>query len=84
MMELGRYTEEAHLDIARQANTVANASVLFVGEAFRTPANAVNCPWYPDIEPLIEALLAAPPDQTQILIKGSRAMRLELLADALK
>jgi UDP-N-acetylmuramoyl-tripeptide--D-alanyl-D-alanine ligase len=84
MMELGRYTEEAHLDIARQANAVANASVLFVGEAFRTPANAVNCPWYPDIEPLIEALLAAPPDQTQILIKGSRAMRLELLADALK
>jgi UDP-N-acetylmuramoyl-tripeptide--D-alanyl-D-alanine ligase len=84
MREMGPYSEEVHMEIALQALKIANARVILVGEEFQATAQDLGCTWYPDVTALNKEILANPPMHAHILMKGSRAMRLELLADSLK
>ncbi len=82
MMELGKYTHEAHQEVAAQAIAIKNASVMFIGDAFREVAQEYGVPWYPNTEALAGLFGTQPPKHTLILLKGSRAMHLESLLAA--
>jgi UDP-N-acetylmuramoyl-tripeptide--D-alanyl-D-alanine ligase len=84
MMELGAASASAHLEIARQAVAVQDARVVFVGSGFQEAAVLYDKTYYPDVNALIRDLGSALPEGSLILVKGSRAMRLEALLDALQ
>ncbi len=79
MMELGEYSVAEHLEIAKRASSLTNTTTIFVGELFRDAADKYYKQWYPDVELLTKAFSKQLLQNALILIKGSRAMRLERL-----
>lgn len=79
MMEMGEYSASEHFEVANVACGVENSVAIFVGDQFRLAASELGRPWYPDVDALKTDLATLLPNNAVVLIKGSRAMRLESL-----
>ena len=87
MLELGEWSEEAHINILHKADTIAERIIL-VGKEF---ANAYakseylqsNYTLYPTTVEVLVALEKEPIDGALILLKGSRGIKLEQLIQSL-
>ena len=87
MLELGEWSEEAHINILHKADKVAERIIL-VGNEFAKAYNkneelSAEYSLYP---PTIEALAALdkePVSDSLVLLKGSRGIKLEILIDKL-
>jgi UDP-N-acetylmuramoyl-tripeptide--D-alanyl-D-alanine ligase len=88
MLELGEWSEEAHINILRKADKVAEKIVL-VGKEFAT-AHAIivkelesDYSLYPTTTEALDAIDKEPLSNRLILLKGSRGIKLEILIDKL-
>ena len=88
MLELGEWSEEAHINILRKADKVAEKIVL-VGKEFAT-AHAIivkelesDYSLYPTTTEAFDAIDTEPLSNRLILLKGSRGIKLEILIDKL-
>lgn len=91
MLELGSFSSEAHARVGRAAASAGLAELLLVGANAEDVARGARelDPDLPvhictDVETLIERLLPALHDHDYILIKGSRAFRMEQVITALE
>jgi UDP-N-acetylmuramoyl-tripeptide--D-alanyl-D-alanine ligase len=84
MMELGTYSANEHMAIAGMAADMTGVTTTLIGEPFREPAKKFGMSWYQDVDALISTIKENKPENTLILIKGSRAMQLERLLAAFK
>jgi UDP-N-acetylmuramoyl-tripeptide--D-alanyl-D-alanine ligase len=85
MMELGSASEELHAEVGRYARTSGIARLLAFGPRARSAAEAFGpgADWFEDLDDLIaEARRSLTPD-VAVLVKGSRANRLERVTGAL-
>jgi len=85
MLELGAGGDELHAEMGAYARNVGIQRMFAVGPRARLAADAFGngADWFPSVEALIAALQAALKPQVTVLIKGSRANRLERVAAAL-
>ena len=88
MLELGEWSEEAHINILRKADTIAERLIL-VGKEFAKAFEAVgeelqaDYTLYPTTTEAKVALDNEPIEGALILLKGSRGIALERLTEAL-
>ena len=82
MFELGESSAHEHKAIVDLAEKLG-LKAIFVGSHFRHPALAAQKKWFADTETLKAHLIEEPLGGYQILIKGSRGMRLEQIVDIL-
>ena len=88
MLELGEWSEEAHINILRKADGVAE-HIILVGNEFAKAFVAVgeelqsNYSLYPTTAEALEALENNPINDSLILLKGSRGIKLENLINKL-
>ena len=87
MLELGEWSEEAHINILRKADTIAERIVL-VGKEFakahsRSEVLQSNYALYPTTAEALVALEEKPISGALVLLKGSRGIALEKLIDKL-
>ena len=87
MLELGKWSEEAHLNILRKADGVAERIIL-VGKEFakaHTKSEGLEAEYtlYPTTAEALEALANEPISGALILLKGSRGIALERLIQSL-
>ena len=87
MLELGKWSEEAHLNILRKADGVAERIIL-VGKEFakaHTKSEGLEAEYtlYPTTAEALEALANEPISGALILLKGSRGIKLEQLIESL-
>lgn len=82
MFELGDSSAHEHTVIVKLTEAL-NLAAIFVGSHFQHPALAANKKWFADTEQLKKHFIDEPIDGHQILIKGSRGMRLEQIVDIL-
>lgn len=82
MFELGDASQKEH-EIVANLVISEGLDVIFVGEHFQHPALAATKRWFPNTELLMTFLKEHPIQGVQILIKGSRGMRLEQIIDLL-
>ena len=88
MLELGQWSEEAHQNILRKADGVADEVILVGGEfakAYATVGKELECSYalYPSTAEALTALEKNPLRNALILLKGSRGMKLEILIEKL-
>jgi UDP-N-acetylmuramoyl-tripeptide--D-alanyl-D-alanine ligase len=85
MRELGDSSNELHAEVGRYAKQTGVARMLAVGEQSRFAVDAfgANAQWFADTDALIAAATASLKPGIAILIKGSRANRLERVSAAL-
>ncbi len=85
MRELGDGASELHAEVGRYARQTGVSRMLAVGEHSRVAVEAfgTDAQWFADIDALIAAATASLKPGIAILIKGSRANRLERVAAAL-
>ena len=85
MRELGDGANELHAEVGRYAKQTGVSRMLAVGEhsRFAVAAFGANAQWFADTDALIAAATAALAPGIAVLIKGSRANRLERVAAAL-
>ena len=87
MLELGEWSEEAHLSILRKADTIAERIVLvgneFAGAFAKSEGLQSNYALYPTTAEALEALDKEPINGALVLLKGSRGIALEKLIDKL-
>ena len=84
MFELGRFTLKAHQEILDKLESTDINSIILIGENFfnvRTHDPRVRS--FKSLEEIREFLIQNPFEETDILIKGSRGMRLETLLEVL-
>ena len=88
MLELGEWSEEAHINILRKADGIANRIIL-VGKEF-TKAHTIvgeelesEYALYPTTAEALAALDKEPINGCLVLLKGSRGIKLEVLIDKL-
>lgn len=79
MLELGPTSSAEHLRIARQAQKLNFADVILVGPHFAEVAKELELPHYQNIDELKPNINWEEWAGTQILVKGSRGMKLEQL-----
>ena len=84
MLELGKWSEEAHRTILRKADTIAERIILVGGEfakAFVAVGEELQADYtlYPTTAEALVALENSPISGALILLKGSRGIRLEKL-----
>lgn len=85
MKELGESADELHAEVGRYARNAGVERLLAVGERARCAVAAFGsgAQWFPDLDSLIDAARSALKPGVAVLIKGSRANRLERVAAAL-
>jgi UDP-N-acetylmuramoyl-tripeptide--D-alanyl-D-alanine ligase len=85
MKELGDSSDELHAEVGRYARQAGVERVLAVGERARYAVEAFGegAEWFADVDVLIEAARGSLKSGVAVLIKGSRANRLERVAAAL-
>ena len=87
MLELGEWSEEAHLSILRKADGVADRIILvgkeFAGAFAKSEDLQSNYALYPTTTEALEALDKEPISGALVLLKGSRGIALERLIDKL-
>lgn len=85
MKELGDASNELHAAVGRYARDVGIARLLAIGEGshFAVEAFGPGGQWFADIDALIRDARASLTSGVAVLIKGSRANRLERVAAAL-
>jgi len=82
MFELGKYEAEEHQNIVNLAGSLNINKCFFVGNAFvATSSSNKNHLFFKDVETLSSHLTKNKIENTCVLIKGSRGMRLETLVD---
>ena len=87
MLELGEWSEEAHLNILHKADTIAERIIL-VGKEFakayeKSEVLQSNYTLYPTTSEALIALEKEPISNSLILLKGSRGIKLEILINTL-
>ena len=87
MLELGEWSEEAHLNILHKADTIAERIIL-VGKEFakayeKSKELQSNYTLYPTTSEALIALEKEPISNSLILLKGSRGIKLEILINTL-
>lgn len=87
MLELGEWSEEAHINILHKADKVAERIIL-VGNEFAKAYNkseelSAEYSLYPTTIEALEALDKEPISDSLVLLKGSRGIKLEILIDKL-
>jgi len=85
MRELGDSSDELHAEVGRYARQsgVTRVFAIGAGSRFAVQAFGADAQWFADIDALIAAVSAALKPGVAILIKGSRANRLERVSAAL-
>jgi UDP-N-acetylmuramoyl-tripeptide--D-alanyl-D-alanine ligase len=85
MKELGDSSDELHAEVGRYARQAGVERVLAVGERARYAVEAFGegAEWFTDVDALIQAAQSSLRSGVAVLIKGSRANRLERVAAAL-
>lgn len=85
MKELGSASDELHAEVGRYAKQAGVERVFGVGEGARYAVEAFGqgAEWFADVDALISAARGALKSGVAVLIKGSRANRLERVAQAL-
>lgn len=85
MKELGPGTDALHAEVGRYAREAGVARLLAVGEHARSAVDAfgTGAQWFADLDALIEVARGSLSTGVAVLIKGSRANRLERVAAAL-
>ena len=88
MLELGKWSEEAHINILRKADKVAAKIILVGGEfakAFVAVGEELQAEYtlYPTTAEALAALDKSPLNNTLVLLKGSRGIALEKLIEKL-
>lgn len=83
MLELGAYTQEAHVKIAQLAKDQSFDHIILVGKLFEPASKQLNLIHFDSVEALIPWWKNQNLSQSHILIKGSRAIQLERILDAL-
>ena len=79
MAELGDYTSDAHLEVARAVDEIGVDVLIAVG----SEARAYGGRWTPDAAGAVEALREELRAGDCVLVKGARALGLETVAEAL-
>ena len=87
MLELGEWSEEAHINILHKADKVAERIIL-VGNEFAKAYNkneelSAEYSLYPTTIEALAALDKEPVSDSLVLLKGSRGIKLEILIDKL-
>jgi len=82
MLELGADADGEHARIAEFAAKTKDAQILFVGKYFEAPAKNVNALHFNTSVECKEWLQKNKPASAQILIKGSRGSKMEVLMEA--
>jgi UDP-N-acetylmuramoyl-tripeptide--D-alanyl-D-alanine ligase len=85
MKELGDSADELHAEVGRYARQAGIARLFAVGERARFAAEAFgdNAQWFADVEALTAEIKQSLAPGIAVLIKGSRANRLERVSAAL-
>jgi UDP-N-acetylmuramoyl-tripeptide--D-alanyl-D-alanine ligase len=85
MLELGASGDELHAEMGAYARTAGVRRMFAVGPRARFACDAygAGASWFPDLDALIDALRTELKPHVTVLIKGSRANRLERVAAAL-
>jgi UDP-N-acetylmuramoyl-tripeptide--D-alanyl-D-alanine ligase len=84
MLELGETEEEEHRKILRMAAGQGFTRLVLVGQAFsriasETPDLPQSCSWFADSKQAAKALASSPISGYNVLVKGSRGIRMEQL-----
>ncbi len=85
MGELGDEAAQLHREVGDFARRTGVARLFAVGELSRNTVDGFGdgAVWLPSIESLVDALRAELSDDTNVLVKGSRFMRMERVVNAL-
>jgi UDP-N-acetylmuramoyl-tripeptide--D-alanyl-D-alanine ligase len=85
MKELGDSADELHAEVGRYAKQAGIARMLAIGERSKHAVQAFgsDAKWFDDIDTLIAELRGSLTSGTAVLIKGSRANRLERVSAAI-
>jgi len=85
MLELGEGGDAMHAEMGAYAQSIGIKRMFAVGPLARLACDAfgAGASWFPDLDALIAALRSELKPRVTVLIKGSRANRLERVADAL-
>lgn len=84
MFELGNYSAAAHQEIVALVESTELEKIILVGEQFaKTQSKDPRIQTFTSLERVKNFLVDQPFQQTEILIKGSRGMTLEVLLDVL-
>jgi len=86
MGELGEDAPSLHGEVGKAVSRAGVGRLFAVGELCRNTVDAFgdNATWYASVEPLIEAVAADMADDVNVLVKGSRFMRMERVVEALR
>ena len=86
MKELGDDAEQLHREVGAAARASGLDRLLAFGDLARESAREFgeNARWYDSIETLIDDLVAGIGPDVNILVKGSRSMRMERVVEALR
>jgi UDP-N-acetylmuramoyl-tripeptide--D-alanyl-D-alanine ligase len=81
MLELGETAADEHLEIAQLAQSLDFVNTMLVGPHFSGAAKTLGLPHFPNVQEVGMALDWSALKGTEILIKGSRGMKLEQLLE---
>ena len=86
MKELGAKEERLHAEVGEALQKAGIDRLFTTGDLCRFAAEAFGekAEWYPSIEALTEDVLRSLAAPVNVLVKGSRAMRMERVVDALR
>lgn len=82
MLELGDAARSEHLLIAETAFKVAGKGLILVGQLFQEAAGTLGCMYFTDSAAAMLWLKSNKPGTGNLLIKGSRGSKMEVLMDA--
>ena len=85
MKELGEGAEDLHREVGASVRASGIDRLFVLGDLSRHCVEGFGdgANWYPDIDALLDAVSKAGPS-VNILVKGSRSMRMERVVDALR
>ncbi|MFT6814654.1 MAG: UDP-N-acetylmuramoyl-tripeptide--D-alanyl-D-alanine ligase [Sphingobacteriales bacterium] len=82
MLELGSSKDEEHLQIVNRLSVMENCKAYFVGEIFESlKQNVKSFRVYPNVEELLKTISWSEFENSTVLIKGSRKIKLEKVVE---